>query len=372
MLNHVHIPEGTLNAPEAQWAEANEAQRTTILEQAKIMAEYDTCEKQHRNFVVDPTGRVTSRTIYVCTGENYRNRSDIVPDSTFTFVWPGEPQSSPSGLHNWKVDYEYSDDPKSPGRRWLAFLLDTERCPWRYVLRHAMSLDPEECYRNRNVTFQHLDQLPWDPHQLWMMAGRWMLENPTGLHLWCRLVDEGIHPAIAWVLGVTYGTEPHKDIYNSRSPLDHEPLYDLKATAEGIIKGTYYPQPRRVVQDCARNGAFLVKGVRPPSGPMSMGFSPLGRYAHDKHKPYFETADPTPIGQAFYDFYKVNQRVTYAQLLDLAVLLDGKIAEVKSAPPVVVPKDIVFSIDDEYDGMEAGEYSEGRFDEPEQDDDYNW
>ncbi len=371
MLNKVHIPEGTLNAPESNWPEATPAQIEVSHIEARKVAEDAGNAFQHRNFKVRPGGDVFERTSYVCTGSNHHSTYGLTPGSIFTFVYPGEPVHSQGSCLHWRVNYRYSDDKNSPGRRWLRFLLDTERCPWRYVLRHAVSLDPDEVYETRAMNFQHLDQMPWDLHQLWMMAGRWMLENPEGLNLWCRLVDAGVAPEKAFVLGTRFGLlgDSGEGYISGRTPLDHEPI-GAAQTTNSLVQGRFYATPRGLVA-C---GCHVV-GTREPLGTLTDGFHPQGPVSkrHATTNRYLgQDLAECPVSSKFFTAISGFDHLKYPSLekrvealIEISKIFDGAEIEIK---PIEAQKDIKveFDIEDKYYARAEG------YGEDDDDDNYEW
>lgn len=296
MLNHIDIPANTLSTPDSVWPEANEFQIKTAIEQS---AAWNTPGRQHQNFKVKPNGEAFDRIRYVCTGNN-RHSVPVEPGTVLVYMLAGEPLR-PSGQNpSWDVPkYKYDDSLDSVGHAWLRFIMDRDRSPWRYVLRHVTTLDPDQTYAQRCVIFQHIDQLPFDLVNHFMMAARWVHEKPDGLMMWHHLVTEhNVDPYVAYVIGihmaVTGSSEgkwttayngvnwEKKNLITIRYPYDHEAFCHGRQIFSNMREGKWFatpkPQATQLVSgEYHGKSVFMVEGQRKMSeGGYSTGFTTRG------------------------------------------------------------------------------------------------
>lgn len=249
MLNEVHCPKGGLIPVQSTWEPATTKAIEAGYKEAKRLASTKSREKQHRNFSVYPDGRSNHTTVAICTGGNaawrWCLRKAVMESGVYGFVYPGDPdgvnQQTPD---QYRINYHYKDDDKdSIGHRWLRFLLDTQNSPWRHVLRNVVDLDPDKAYAERAVLFQHLDVMPFYILQLFMMAGRWMIEAPRKIGLWNALVEDGIRPQSAFLLATQFckmqTAEAERGSYTAVFPHAHEAIVSNSSALRMFRDGVY-------------------------------------------------------------------------------------------------------------------------------------
>lgn len=125
---------------------------------------------------------------YICYAEMRRKISD--KDAYIFSLWNGEESR------------KFSPGPVSD--RWLDFLLDPERSPWRAMLPFLVSTD-KAVIRESGFIIKDLDKLSWNLLFNFLIATRYAYEFKDKWEFSIELMDTyGVEPAAAFLIGQNF------------------------------------------------------------------------------------------------------------------------------------------------------------------------